>query len=244
MITHLMQPKDIAHEYWQDLDRATFWMNKKSGGINGRARTFNNMIYQLYAGAQEKRSEIFFYDSPKTGNKWMMWDAVRMGKNGMVPESYRVCYQLTEQYMCIMAPTTLVMQEGEPMNGITIYTPHLFQRMHERLGVDMTDRLKVIRNFCENLVNGMMDHREPRKGEKNEQMVCRLPGSWLRGHFVRVGSGYVTIYRTFYTDATLTIKQRKELKSFRKMADKIRDSGDFEAYVKEKKKEIYDSNNY
>lgn len=240
MITHLMSPEQIAKEFWQDLDRATYWLNRKSGGEAGRVRNFQKMVYGLWAGAEQKRSEILFYDSPKTGNHWMMWDEVKMGRKGMEPATYRVCYQLTEQYMCVMCPTTLVMEEDAQMNGITIYTPHVFLRMHERLGVDMTDRLKVIRNFCENLVNSMMDHREPRKGEKHEQMVCRLPGSWLRGHFVRVGGGYVTTYRTFYTDKTLTPYQRYELKSFRKMADNVRDSGDFEAYVKNKRKQQTD----
>ena len=239
MITYQSPTEDIAREFWEDLKRVDYWMNKKSGGISGRARTFNDMIYHLWAGATSKRSEIFFYDSPKTGNHWMMWDAVRMGTNDMVPASYRVCYQLTEKYMCIMCPTTIVLDEDKKVNGVTVYTPHLFQRMAdpERLGVDMSDRLNVIRNFCENLVETLMDHREPRKGEKHEQMVCRLPGSWLRGHYVPVKDGYVIMYRTFYTDATLTPHQRHELRSFRKMADKVRDSGDFEAYVKNKRKE-------
>ena len=232
MITYQSPPDDIAREFWQDLQRATYWMNKKSGGINGRARSFNDMMFHLYAGADEKRSEIFFYDSPKTGNKWMMWDAMKMGKNGMEPASYRVCYQMTEKYMSIMCPTTMVMDEEEQKDGVTIYTPHLFQRMHERLGVDMSDRLLVIRNFCENLVNGIMDHRKPRKGEHHEQMICRLPGSWIRGHYMPVGDGYVTIYRTYYTDASLTQKQWYELRSFRKMADKVRDSEDFYKYIK------------
>ena len=243
MITHLMQPEDIAKEFWQDLDRATYWMNRKSGGEGGRVRGFQKMVYGLYCGAQEKRSEIHFYDSPKTGNHWMMWDAVRMGRNGMEPATYRVCYQMTEKYMCVMIPTTLAMEDCETMNGITIYTPHMFQRMHERLGVDMSDRLKVIRNFCENLVESMMDHRNPRKGEQHEQMICRLPGSWLRGHFTKVGNGYVTIYRTYYTDQTLTPQQRSDLRTFRKRADKARESGDIESFVKQKRKESITLNN-
>lgn len=106
--------------------------------------------------------------------------------------------------------------------------------MHERLGVDMTDRLKVIRNFCENFVVTMMDIREPRGDEKHDQIVCRLPGSWMRGHFIRIKDEYVIIYRTYYTDKTLTPYQFKELKSFRKVADKIKNYGDYEEYLKQK----------
>ena len=241
MLNHMMKPKDILREFWTDLDRATYWMNRKSGGEMGRGKNFARLMYGIYCGAQEKRSEIFTYDSPKTGNHWMMWDRASMGRNGMEPASYRVCYQMTEQYMCVMVPTTLAMESAEkPLSGVTIYTPHMFQRMHERAGIDMSDRLLTIRNFCEHLVESLMDHREPRGNEKHDQIVCRLPGSWLRGHFVMVGDEYVIKYRTFYTDSTLTPYQRKELKSFRKMADRVKSSGDFEQYKRDIKRNIKD----
>ena len=231
MITHLMQPKDIAREYWLDLDRATYWMNKKSGGIDGRARTFNNMIYDLYCGAEQKRSEIFFYDSPKTGNHWMMWDSVKMGKNGMLPESYRVCYQLTEQYMCIMAPTTLVMQEGEPMNGITIYTPHLFQRMHERLGVDMgADKdevyatavvgVYVTRALCD------LNYAEPtdfdfwkNSGEANKNVLIEIAQYWLKRK--HVDREFVSLFEQIFKN--VGIKQYNVMEFINYIFEKIKE---------------------
>lgn len=241
MLTYSMKPREILPEFWADLDRATYWMNRQNGGENKRADKFGRMVYELYAGASVKRSEIFFYDSPKTGNHWMMWDKASMGINGLEPACYRVCYQLTDQYMCIMVPTTMMMEsEDDQLSGVTIYTPHMFQRMHERAGIDMSDRLQVIRNFCEHMVESLMDHREPRGKERHDQIVCRLPGSWLRGHYERVGKEYVIKYRTFYTDLTLTNSQRHELKTFRKMADKVLSSGDFEKYRREIKSKTKD----
>lgn len=233
MLTHYMQPQDILPEFWQDLKRSTYWMTKQSGGDKGRIMALKEITYYLHQTDDFKRTEIVFYDSPKTGNHWMMWDAVRMTRNGLKPEFYRVCFRMLEKYMCVMVPTTFNV-ENKKMSGVTIYTPHLFLRMHERLGVDMTDRLKVIRNFCENFVVTMMDIREPRGDEKHDQIVCRLPGSWMRGHFIRVKGEYVIIYRTYYTDKTLTPYQFKELKSFRKVADKIKNYGDYEEYLKQK----------
>ena len=100
----------------------------------------------------------------------------------------------------------------------------MFQRMADpdRLGVDMTDRIKVMRNFAEFVGTGWSDTRPPRKGEKFEQVMMRLPGSWLRGHVVEVGGRLVTIYRTFYTDRSMTPQQRRDVKSFKKFADEKR----------------------
>lgn len=231
-----MKPEDILREFWPDLEKATYWMNRQAGGEKGRVRRFQDMVYGIYCGAMKKRSEITYYDSPSTGNHWMMWDAVEMGHDGLKPpQVYRVCYRMLERYMCIMIPTRLASENDTILSGVTIYTPHVFQRMHERLGVDMTDRVTVIRNFCENLVDVMMDRREPRHDEPHDQIVCRLPGSWLRGHYIQVKNEYVIIYRTYYTDKTLTPYQWRELKSFRKIADKTKDTADFERYVREKK---------
>ena len=49
--------------------------------------------------------------------------------------------------------------------------------------------------------------------------MMRLPGSWLRGHTVDVGRRHVTIYRTFWTDKSMTYKQLKDVRTFKKFAD-------------------------
>ena len=135
-----------------------------------------------------------------------------------------VLYSFTERYMTIMIP--LVVAEGDEeveknTKSVTIYTSHMFQRMADpdRLGVDMSDRVKVIRNFVEFVAAGWSDTRPPREGEHDTQIIMRTPGSWLRGHTFNVEDRRVTIYRTFYTDRSMTPRQLRDVKSFRKFAD-------------------------
>lgn len=240
MLSHYMKPEDIRREFWPDLQRATYWWQKQSGGERGRARQVAKVIYGLYCGANVKRTDMGHYDSPKTGNQWMMWDMARMGSDGVEPNTFRACYYMTERYMGVMVPTSVTFDEDEKdMLGITIYTPHVFQRLHERLGVDMTDRLTVIRNFCENAVDSLIDKRPPRGDERHDQIVCRLPGSWLRGHIITIDGEYIIIYRTFYTDASLTPYQRRELQTFKMNADKVKDSGAFQRRAIKWRKSIY-----
>ena len=128
--------------------------------------------------------------------------------------------------MTIMLPVTTVdeNEDGERTNevhGVNVYTAHMFQRMADpdRLGVDMNDRVKVMRNFAEFVGVGWSDNRPPRKHEEHEQVMMRLPGSWLRGHTMQVGDRHVTIYRTFYTDRSMNPQQLKDVRSFKRFAD-------------------------
>ena len=170
-------------------------------------------------------SDICYYTSPKTGNKWMTYMVSKRDDDGEIGfHSRYILYSFTERYMTIMIP--LVVAEGDEeveknTKSVTIYTSHMFQRMADpdRLGVDMSDRVKVIRNFVEFVAAGWSDTRPPREGEHDTQIMMRTPGSWLRGHTFEVEDRRVTIYRTFYTDRSMTPRQLRDVKSFRKFAD-------------------------
>ena len=172
-------------------------------------------------------SEPFYYTSPQTGNQWMMWITAKHDKQGDMHFYMRaVLFFYTEAYMTMMLGMKMAEEDGDGnvlnvANSVNIYTSHMFQRMadKDRLGVDMSDRVKVMRNFVEFITSGWSDTRPPREGERHTQVAFRMPASWLRGHTVKVGSRYINTYRTFYTDRSMTYRQEKDVRSFKKFAD-------------------------
>lgn len=185
----------------------------------------------LHSYDKEKRSEVVYYHSPQTGNDWMAWYRMISNGYGQVPtmRDYEVCYQMTDQYMTIQLPTTIVYKDIE-VKGISMFTDHMFMRMHQRLGVDMSDRKTIIQNFVETTMCGCIDIRDPREGEKDKQIINRLPASWLRGHIIEIGDMYLARFNTFMTDKDLSAKQRRYLMSFAKFADSFTDKNEIKNY--------------
>lgn len=229
MISQYSNPKDIDREFWEDYLRACYWLNKKCSPKQERFKILDDG-WEVFNFRQDyAMSDTYYYDSPQTGNRWLMFITARRGDNGDMKFCSRcVLYQMTEKFMTIMIPMVIVMtdsesEEREEVSSVNIYTAHMFQRMadKDRLGVDMTDRIKVIRNFVEFVVTGWSDTRPPRKdkGEHDTQIMLRTPASWIRGHVIQVGNRLVTIYRTFWTDRSMSYAQLKDVRSFKRFAD-------------------------
>ena len=227
MISQYSNPRDIDREFWADKEKALYWLKKHTNRKSVEWQLMEDGYDVMDGKADYRFSEPVFYTSPQTGNRWLLYISARRDENGDVRLLYRsMLYYFTEMYMTIMIAVTSCdeNEDGERINfvhGINVYTAHLFQRMAdpERLGVDMSDRIKVMRNFCEFVGVGWSDTRPPREHEKHEQIMLRTPGSWLRGHTVKVGNRYVNIYRTFFTDKSMTPRQLKDVRSFSKFAD-------------------------
>ena len=230
MISQYSAPKDIDSEFWQDFDKATYWLNKKISGKTQQAKIMDDG-WEVFNYRQEySLSEPFYYDSPTTGNHWMMWVTSKRDDHGELHMYCRLAiYLYTEVYMTMMLPMVFVDKDRDgnvyrEMRGVNVYTAHMFQRMadKDRLGVDMSDRVKVMRNFAEFIATGWSDTRPPRKGERHTQIMLRTPGSWLRGHTVMVKDRHVTIYRTFWTDKSMNPKQLRDVRSFSRFADSVK----------------------
>ena len=227
MISQYSDPKDIDREFWEDHARARYWLHKKTSSKAVEWQLIDDGWDVMNGKYDYKFSEPIFYQSQKTGNRWLLYMSARRDKYGEVHIYYRIMlYYFTEKFMTVMLPITTVEENGDgerrnETNGVNVYTAHMFQRMADpdRLGVDMTDRVKVMRNFAEFVGTGWCDTRPPRDGEKHTQVMMRIPGSWLRGHTVDVGDRVVTIYRTFFTDKSMSYKQLRDVRSFRNFAD-------------------------
>lgn len=226
MISQYSSPEDIDREFWADHDKARYWLKKKTSSRTQLNKVMNDGGWDVFDFKKKySYSEPIFYTSPTTGNRWLTY-LVSKHNDGFHLYIRTMLYFFTEKYMTIMLPITNIDTDDDgklkgTINGVNIYTSHLFQRMADpdRLGVDMSDRIKVMRNFAEFVGTGWSDTRPPREGERHTQVMMRAPGSWLRGHVVKVGNRQVTIYRTFFTDRSMTWKQLRDVKSFRKFAD-------------------------
>ncbi len=228
MITEISKPADIDREFWEDYDRATYWIRKKVNPQSERMKVFEGAFDVLDGIKQRALSDVYYYDSPKTGNKWMMWVCAKYEDDGeMHFHSRIILYRYTEVSMTIMVPITIDMEGRSDgivecsIKGVNVYTHHMFMRMadKDRLGIDLSDRLKVIRNFVEYVMAGWSDTQPPRNGEKHWRIMFRAPGSWINGHIVMVGDRHVSIYKTFWPDKSMTPGQLHYVHSFRKFAD-------------------------
>lgn len=227
MISQYSRPRDIDREFWQDYRKAVYWLNKKLSPMHQKWKIYDEAWEVENFRRDYSFSEPVFYTSPQTGNRWLTWITTKKVDGELHFYSRIVLYYLTEKYMTMMLPITTVIdaekdeEERCEIHGVNVYTAHMFQRMADpdRLGVDMSDRIRTMRNFAEFVATGWSDTRPPRKGERHTQIMIRTPASWIRGHTVMVGDRHVTIYRTFWTDRSMSYQQMKDVRSFKKFAD-------------------------
>ena len=236
MITRFTKPKELVAEFREDRERARYWRKKMMAKEGYDSKSFKNLKQAFYSNTADKRSQVFEYNSPKTDNKWLVWWRFISRGYGIMPEfrEYEVFYRMTDKSMEIMIPTRIVQQDGEIMRGVSIYTDHLFQRLadEDRLGVDLTDRINVIKNFVEIAVLGLIDIRDPRPGERDKQVISRLPKSFLKGHYIPVGDSYIIRFNTFIPEKSMTPSQKKFVKSFASQADNTSES-EIKAYFRQ-----------
>ena len=227
MITQYNDPRDIDREFWEDHKRALYFLQKKANRKAERTKILDDSWPVLLNQQKYSFSDPFYYQSPQSGNRWLMWVTSKRADDGDIHFYMRaVLYFYTEAYMTMMLAMKMAEEnkDGDIRNvtdTVNVYTSHMFQRMadKDRLGVDMSDRVKVMRNFVEFVSSGWSDTRPPRDGEKHTQIIFRTPASWLRGHTMMVGSRAVNIYRTFWADKSMTYKQMKDVRTFKKFAD-------------------------
>ena len=234
MITRYTPIQQMLDEFSKDRDRARYWQQKMAAR-NYRLTERDAVFSAMSNKSKDNRGCLTEYDSPTYCNKWILWWRYISRGYGVFPEvkDYQVMYRMTEAYMDILVPTVIHNEQGL-MRGVTLFTDHLFQRIHMRLGVDMSDRKKVIQNFVEMVMCCVLDIRDPRPGEKDMQVIQRLPMSWMRGHIIYCGDTYLIRFNTFYTDKDLTAGQRRYLKSFAKFADAFETKGEIKKYFSQR----------
>lgn len=219
MLTYNSTFGEIRKVFAEEEPKALYWIKKRYQGDKGFERECDRLARICYNTYKQRLSgEITRYQSKE--NEWLSWIRVQRNSKG---EAYAmpmcVVYFETAKYMGVISNTFSTDGiTGISRYGFTIYTPHFFQRIHERLGVDMTNRREVARNFID--IMGMSPTRYA--DDNLKEFVKRLPGSWARGDSYTEGDSFVDTVRTYYTDKTLTSVQRKDLQSFGKFIDEMK----------------------
>ena len=219
MLTYNSTFGEIRKVFAEEEPKALYWIKKRYQGDKGFERECDRLARICYNTYKQRLSgEITRYQSKE--NEWLSWIRVQRNSKG---EAYAmpmcVVYFETAKYMGVISNTFSTDGiTGISRYGFTIYTPHFFQRIHERLCVDMTNRREVARNFLD--IMGMSPTRYA--DDNLNEFVKRLPGSWARGDSYAEGDSFVDTVRTYYTDKTLTSAQRKDLQSFGKFIDEMK----------------------
>lgn len=65
MITEISKPADIDREFWEDYDRATYWIRKKVNPQSERMKVFEGAFDVLDGIKQRALSDVYYYDSPR-----------------------------------------------------------------------------------------------------------------------------------------------------------------------------------
>ena len=159
MISQYSDPRDIDREFWQDYPKAVYWINKKMSTRQEKFKILDDAWEVENFRRDFAMSDTYYYTSPQTGNRWLMFVTAKRGTDGEMHFYTRcVLHYLTEAYMTIMIAMTIVEtnSEDETRNetaSCNVYTAHMFQRMADpdRLGVDMSDRIKTIRTIMDEL---------------------------------------------------------------------------------------------
>ena len=81
MITRYTKPAELIDEFKQDRERARYWLRRMIAKHNSsQGKSFQNFKSVAYNQQKDARSEVFEYDSPKFGNKWLLlWRYISNG---------------------------------------------------------------------------------------------------------------------------------------------------------------------
>ena len=130
MISQYSKAEDIDREFWQDYERALYWLRKKMDAKSQRMKLVD-AGWDVYNFRQKySMSEPVYYNSPQTGNRWLTWITMkRDGKGDMHFYMRAVLYLYTEAYMTMMLALKMAEEDDDGIihkmtNTVNVYTAH------------------------------------------------------------------------------------------------------------------------
>ena len=193
MITELTDKKKLVEEFNEDKGRAAFWFKKEIARVKRSP----------FRWIPTRCTAPLLYESPKTGNKWMCWwDDSSL---------YLVCYRLLTKYMMMMSDSWSILDDGTRFSSLSVYTSHFFQRLHERLGMDVSeDRVDFLRRFGSVVSASSFDVQ---KHEDCYKVACMIGDAALSlGNMVTCGDVKIIYYRSFLPRVVLSPAQKRKWK--------------------------------
>lgn len=217
-LSYLTPTERLEQTFREECEKARRWSDKFFVNRKAFKEKENEMIRQC----ETTKTEIAYpdaieYVSP-AGNHWLVNRLYTPGYNKdpnvIAYKSLCMMFGLTEKYFWII--TSYFEGNGYDWT-IVVFTPHFIQRFYERVGLECTDRMKLLRNLQELLYNFTLQKLDS-KTEKGQECYGRIPGCMCYGHKDKNG---VIVFRTLIPDNQLMYGKLNQSRGFRKTAEFI-----------------------
>lgn len=207
------EPKKIVEAVVEEIPHAVRWLLKKTGNSQTRQQLVRLADIAITTGEAQCLPSVIEYTS-KSGNKWLM--AVIVDKSGDLLECLMM-YGLTEKYMWSatlinrMAGIAGTLDDAE----VALFTPHFFQRLYERVGIEQEDRKLALRNFLALVRMMPVRVEDSRRKRGGKDVLGRLKGCVCYGH----KEGRVLYFNTVLPETHMSLGNIIRTKGFREMSD-------------------------
>lgn len=209
LINWKSKPEDLIKTVEEEFERARHWLKKSTSSKAVREQISRLAYNASITGEVQRLPNVVEYTS-KAGNRWLC--LITVDKDYNIFEGLMM-YGLTESYMWSI---TLPSHNGGWIVGkgkteAVVFTPHFFQRLYERVGIENDDRIMALRNFA--MVARTMVVRFS-EGKSRDEVLGKITGCICYGH----RKGNVVYFNTVIPDNQLSLANIIRTKGFRAMS--------------------------
>lgn len=218
-ITYLTPTERLEPTFREEYSKAIMWSNK----FFKNRRKFIDKEQETIKRCESQQKPLAYPDAQEyvssAGNHWLVNRLYLPGTNNddrvtkFIP--LIMMYGLTDKYFWVLT----CYYEGNGFNwNMVLFTPHFIQRFYERVGIDTSDRMRVMRNLQELLYNFSIKITKENVPYCGVAVYGRLPGCVCYGHKDKNG---VIVFSTVIPDAHMMHGKLNQSKAFRKTSDFI-----------------------
>lgn len=218
-ITYLTPTERLEPTFREESSKAIMWSNK----FFKNRREYIDKELETIQRCESLQKQLAYPDAQeyvsRAGNHWLVNRLYLPGTNNdervtkFLP--LIMMYGLTDKYFWILTSYF----EGNGFNwNMVLLTPHFIQRFYERVGIDTSDRIRVMRNLQELLYNFNIKITKEQVPNRGVAVYGRLPGCVCYGHKDKNG---VIVFSTVIPDTQMMYGKLHQSKAFRKTSDFI-----------------------
>ena len=206
-------PKKIAETVAEEVPYALRWLTKKTSNRECRQQLMRLAEMAITTGEAQCLPTVVEYTS-NAGNKWLMLSAI--DNRGFLIDCLMM-YGLTVRYMWSAMMMNCSADSLSACDGteVALFTPHFFQRLYERVGIEQENRKIALRNFL------MIARAMPVRVENSKRIrggkdvFGRLKGCVCYGHV----KDKVFYFNTVLPEKHMSIGNIIRTRGFREMSD-------------------------
>lgn len=206
-------PKKIAETVAEEVPYALRWLTKKTSNRECRQQLMRLREMAITTGEAQCLPTVVEYTS-NAGNKWLM--VLAIDNRGFLIDCLMM-YGLTERYMWSAMMMNCSADSFSASDGteVALFTPHFFQRLYERVGIEQENRQIALRNFL--MIARVMPVRveNSKRIRGGKDVFGRLKGCVCYGHV----KDKVFYFNTVLPETHMSIGNIIRTRGFRKMSD-------------------------